>query len=77
MISIEIVVPKLKKKLYVTTEETAKIESIVRNLETLVKSSESMFLVDSDTMEMLDKNMSVAEAGFTNATRLIYLSNDM
>lgn len=77
MISIEVTIPKLKKKVFVSTDESAKIQDLERKLSELLKIKEEMFLIDAFDMEMLDLNMTVEEAGFTNATQLIYISNNM
>lgn len=76
MITIEVIVPTLNKTLNVAIDKKATISALAEQISEKIKRDKPMFLVEADEMEMLNGGMTVEEAGFTNATRLIFISND-
>lgn len=76
MVTIEVIVPTLNKTFNVAIDKKATISALAEQISEKIKRDKPMFLVEADDMEMLSGGMTVEEAGFTNATRLIFISND-
>jgi len=73
---IEVTVPSVNESFRVKANEKMTVEMLKKHIGETLSCQSNMYLLDMDEMQIPDDKLTLAQAGFCDATRLLYISDD-